>query len=161
MPLCAPQVLHKAVCHLCFWFRVLHYDIKYPHRGADTEASGGREMERKLAGLSVSMVNWHFSLISFSVSLSVCLPPSLPLSLSPGPQGGPSAFSLSLSLWSFIHHDQSHPTAHTHISIRTECQAAGATVCKHSSMSHISSLQQEKQSKTPLHTSIHTHCPSP
>lgn len=151
MPLCAPEVLNQAVCHLCFWFWVLHCNIKYPHRGADTEANGGREMERKLAGLSVSVVNWHFSLLSFSVSLSlsVFLPPSLSVSW----PSGRSICLLSLSDLSFTMTRAIQQRTHTHI----ECQAAGAAVCKHSSISHISSLQQEKQSKTPQHICIHTH----
>lgn len=78
----------KCLIKLCvFCVLVLHGNIRYPQRGAD--------IERRLAGLSVSVVNWHFVFflfLSLSLSLSVFLPPSL--SLSPGPQGGPSAFPL-------------------------------------------------------------------
>lgn len=70
---CVPLKCLMKLCVICV--SVQHSNIKYPHGGTDTEANGGREMGRRLAGLTVSVVNWHFSLLSFSVS------PSLSVSL--------------------------------------------------------------------------------
>lgn len=77
--------------------------------------------------------NWHFLLFLF---LPALFPPCLCL-LALGAVHLPF-----LSLWSFIHHDQSRPKSTRHTP--SECQAAGTAVCEHSSISHISSLQQEK-----------------
>lgn len=90
---------------------------------------------------------------SLSLPLSLCLPSSLSPPLSVSWPSGQSICLFSLSDLSFTvtRAIQNH-TAHSH----TGCQAAGAAVCKHSSISHISSLQQQKQSKTPQHMHAHT-----
>lgn len=151
MPLCAPEVLNQAVCHLCFWFWVLHCNIKYPHRGADTEANGGREMERKLAGLSVSVVNWHFSLLSFSVSLSlsVFLPPSLSVSW----PSGRSICLLSLSDLSFTMTRAIQQRTHTH----TQSARLLGQLCVSTALSHISAHCSKKSSPRLPSTYAYTH----
>lgn len=117
------------------------------HWAASTEAN---RKQRERGGGQVGETkyvsdNWHFSLLSSSV----CPRPSL--SLSPGPRGSPSAFSLSLifhSPWL----EPSKSTQHT----ETECQAAGAAVCEHSSIAHISSLQHEKPPKLQTFFLLHS-----
>lgn len=95
-------------------------------------------MEGRLAG-------WSMSITGIFLLFSSCLPSSLPLSLSLGPRGGPSAFPLpsdpSFTMTRAVQKGTQHSPS--------ECQAAGTAVCEHSSIAHISSLQQEKQSKTP------------
>lgn len=128
--------------------------VKAPHWGTDIEPSGEAERWKNLGRAKNVTVNWWvffvFSfLFSVSPTLTACPPP--PLFLSLGPQGSPSAFPLSLifhSPWL----EPSKGSQHAH----TQCQAAGAAVCEHSSISHISSLQQEQPSKTPQTAHAHT-----
>lgn len=115
------------------------------------EPIGGAERRTNLGRAKYVNVNWHFFLLSFSapptsLPLSSSAPPPLSFSLSvPWPSGQSICLS-SLSDLSFtMTRAIQKLTTHTH----TQCQAAGAAVCKHSSISHISSLQQDQPSKTP------------
>lgn len=103
-------------------------------------------MERRLAELSVSVFNWHYS---FSLSVSACLP-SLYHSLSVSCPSGRSIClpSLSLSDLSFTMTRAIQKCTHT----RAECQAAGAAVCVRAALSHISAYCSKESTPRLPHT---------
>lgn len=92
---------------------------------------GGREMERRLAGLSVSVLNWHYLFLSFF--LSVCLP-SLYHSLSVVWPSGQSICLPSLSDLSFTMTQAIQKRAHT----QTQSARLLGQLCVSTALSHIS-----------------------